>query len=163
MTNNLLGKNAKIRGNKKTTLSMLALLLIFTMAVPLAALPVANAQTQPWGGRVPTWVFASVSPDPVGVGQQVSIVYFNPQVPPGSSAGNDIRWYGYTVKITKPDGKVLNYGPFTSDATGTGYMLYAPDQVGNYTILTTFPEQTYRWNSTAAERAFYGFVFLRAC
>lgn len=137
----------------------IAIVLTLTMTVSLLLLP-ATAQTRPWGGRVPTWTFAVVSPNPVGVGQEISIVYYNPQVPPESLATNDIRWYGYTLKITKPDGTVQNFGPFTSDATGTQYLLYTPDQVGNYTVFVQYPEQTYRWNDTDAQRTFYGLTFL---
>ena len=34
-------------------------------------------------------------------------------------------------------------GPFTTDSTGSTYTTYVPDQIGNYTITTNFPNNTY--------------------
>ncbi len=127
---------------KNNTATALAIILIFAMTASLAILPTTNAQT-PFEGRIPTWVFSSISPNPVGVGQELSIVFFNPQVPPGASATNGIVWKGYTIEITKPNGDKESLGPFDSDSTGAGFTLYTPDQVGNYTFVTKFPEQTW--------------------
>ena len=68
-----------------------------------------------YADRVPTWVYGVIAPNPVGVGQQFSMVIFNPQVPLQASEGNDIR-YKYHVEVTKPDGSTvrLTLNRFTS-------------------------------------------------
>src|SRR4030042_1848806 len=126
--------------NKTTTAIALSVMLAITAA--LVILPVTNAQL-PYGGRIPTWVYSSISPNPVGRGQDLSIVFFNPQVPPGASSTNGIVWQDFTIEVTKPDSSKQSLGPYDSDSTGAGFTLYTPDQVGNYTFVTKFPEQTW--------------------
>src|SRR5665647_331528 len=93
---------------------------------------------------IPTWAFSTISPNPVGVGQQFTMVIFNPQVPYQSQDTNDVR-YKYHVVITKPDGTtetLPSSGSITSDATGTTYTKYTPEQLGNYSVMVVF-EQLY--------------------
>jgi outer membrane protein assembly factor BamB len=52
-------------------------------------------------------------------------------------------WKDYTIKVTKPNDEIETLGPFDSGSTGSGFTLYTPDQVGNYTFMVTFPEQTW--------------------
>lgn len=111
-----------------------------------------------WKDKVPTWLFCVLSPNPVGVGQRISIVMFNPQQPPDASATNDVR-YQYTVTIKKPDGNtetLPSTGTFTSDSTGTSYTLYTPAQPGNYTVTIKFHELLYRWYGSSTARDYYG-------
>jgi hypothetical protein len=58
-----------------------------------------------WNDRVPTYVWVVPSPNPVGVGQAVSFIMMNPQVPHASSANNDVRWE-YSIEIVAPDGTI---------------------------------------------------------
>jgi outer membrane protein assembly factor BamB len=169
---------------KKATATAIALLMALMIAVPLTAFPAANAQVpegmnwdlpqapsstrillwERYHDTIPTWVFGVISPNPVGVGQQVSVVMFNPQQPNGASAYNDIR-YQYSVTLLKPDGKtetLPSSGTFTSDSTGTSYTLFTPDQVGNYTITVKFHELYYDWQGSSTERNFYGVTFAEA-
>jgi hypothetical protein len=119
-----------------------------------------------WQDKIPTYVYVVPSPNPVGVGQSVSFVMFNPQVPNGAYTVNDIR-YRYKLEITKPDGTIEHLPPpgaasgiytqaiidgaFSSDSTGTAYTLYTVDQVGNYSIKIIFQELYYHWNSANKE------------
>jgi hypothetical protein len=112
--------------------------------------------------RIPTWVYAIVSPNPVGVGQEFTMVIYNPQLPYQSSEGNDIR-YKYHVDITKPDGTVERLpssGSLTSDSTGTTYTKYTPDSVGNYSVMVVFEELYWRWSTSGAGRDYYGVTLL---
>ena len=115
-----------------------------------------------WKDQIPTWTYAVLSPNPVGVGQGMTIVMFNPQLPYGSSSSNDVQ-YQYTVQITKPDGQVLNLpssgGAFFSDSTGSAYTSYTPDQAGNYTVVVTFKELLYRWYNSGTFRDYYGVTY----
>ena len=115
-----------------------------------------------WADKIPTHVFVEPTPDPVGIGQSISLVMFQPQWPPAATVSNDIKWYGYTLTITKPDGSTENLGPFDSDPTGSTYTLYTPAEIGEYTVTVKFPEQFYKWYGSSAERAFYGVTFLES-
>ena len=119
--------------------------------------------------QVPTFTYGVVTPNPVGVGDRVSLILFNPQLPPGSPSPtdqNDVR-YRYKVEVTDPDGKSYyikggdNSDIFVSDSTGSAYAFFHPEKLGNYSINIQFQELTYKWNSTAAHRNFWG-VTLKA-
>src|SRR3989304_9383020 len=55
--------------------------------------------------KVPTRTYNVPAPNPVGVGQAFTVVFFQPIVPPDALLTNDIR-YDYYNTITKPDGQV---------------------------------------------------------
>jgi outer membrane protein assembly factor BamB len=115
--------------------------------------------------KVPTWVYSVIAPNPVGVGQQFSMVVFNPQVPVGASEGNDIR-YKYHVIVTKPDGsteRLPSSGSLVSDSTGTTYTKFTPDTVGNYSVMVVFEELKWTWTITGGGVApidYYGVTLL---
>jgi hypothetical protein len=166
----------------------LALILVTSMAISLAPL-VAAAYDNPtqtainqgmhwdinanasatrlimWNryhDQVPTWVFSTISPNPVGVGQKFSMVIFNPQLPYQAQDTNDIR-YKYHVVITKPDGSketLPSSGSLVSDSTGTTYTSYTPTTVGNYTVTVVFEELYWRWSTSGAGRDYYGTTLL---
>jgi hypothetical protein len=192
--------------NKINIASAIALLLVLTITISLFALPNASAQfnynaaTQAaidagmnwdipfnaganrlylwdrWQDNVPTHMFLVVSPNPVGVGQMVSVILMNPQVPPGAVAGNDIRWT-YKATLTKPDGTIENYPPpgtaappgsqiqdgkYISDSTGSTFFTFTPAETGNYTITGTFQEMEFLWSDTATMRDYYGVTLLES-
>jgi outer membrane protein assembly factor BamB len=100
-----------------------------------------------WRDEVPTYVFIVPTPNPVGVGQEMTLILFNPQVPNPSSDR-----YLFTVEIKKPSGTVtlppagaqgiynqpIQDGKYVSDSTGSAWALYIPDEVGNYTFTVKF-------------------------
>ena len=124
--------------------------------------------------QIPTHVFIITAPNPIGVGQQCNIVMFNPQVPPAASLYNTIRYY-YTFQVTTPNGTVENFPSahmpaysswsqnsiatlngktvFGSDSTGSTYMSYIPEQVGNYTFEVTYLQIQYTANINATNHA----------
>ena len=82
--------------------------------------------------KVPTRTYNVIAPNPVGVGQLFTVVYFQPIVPPDALLTNDIRYQYYNV-ITKPDGTTERRpasGTETSDPTGTNYFEYTPSLRG---------------------------------
>ncbi|MCW4002684.1 MAG: PQQ-binding-like beta-propeller repeat protein [Candidatus Bathyarchaeota archaeon] len=122
--------------------------------------------------KIPTWVYSTISPNPVGVGQEFSMVIFNPQVPYQAQDTNSIR-YRYHVEITKPDGakeRIPPSGSLVSDSTGTTYSKYSPDATGNYTVTVIFEQLDWLFpesigsntSSTTgtAGRDYYGVTFL---
>jgi len=122
----------------KTSTITAALLIILAMAISLVALPVANAHDPAW--NVPTYAYAAASPDPVGVHQTVTLVFWVDKIPPTAAGMAGDRWTFY-VDITTPDGTEESLGSFTSDPVGGSWTSYTPDQVGTYTVTCSFPDQ----------------------
>jgi outer membrane protein assembly factor BamB len=131
-------RKMKISRNKPKAKSI-ALILTLTFAATLLTLPIANAHTPSW--NVPTQVYITVNPNPIGVGQTALVVFWVDIYPPTASGKGGDRWRNYKVEVTKPNGDKQTLGPFTSDPVGSGYTLYTPDQVGTYTFEFSFPGQ----------------------
>ena len=64
----------------KIKIILFSAILVLTIALPILAIPSADAHTPPW--KIPTFAYIAVSPDPVGVGQQALIVFWMAQLPP---------------------------------------------------------------------------------
>jgi len=112
--------------------------------------------------KIPTFTAGVLAPTPVGVGQQVSMIFYNFMQPPDASYTNDIR-YEYKLKLEKPNGDVEilpSSGTFVSDSTGTTFTLWTVDQVGNWIITVEFQELFYRWYGSSTARDYYGTTFL---
>jgi outer membrane protein assembly factor BamB len=117
---------------RKSKVTAVSLLLMFAMAVSFVTLPTATAQ-----GTKKTYAFIGALPNPVGVGQEV-LLHVGITDP---LASVELGWEGLTVTVTKPDGTTETLGPFKTDATGGTGDVYIPDDPGNYTLQTHFPEQ----------------------
>jgi hypothetical protein len=103
---------------------------MLAMAIPLAALPTANATTKK------TYCVIGATPNPVGVNQQTLILLGITD----ATASTQYYWT-LTVTVTRPDGTTETLGPYHTDATGMTGAVYVPTMVGNYTIVVHFPEQ----------------------
>jgi hypothetical protein len=125
------------KSKNKTAATMIALFLMLTIAVSLAALPAANAHTPSW--TIPTYAYLSVQPNPVGIGQQAFVNFWLDKVPPTAMQQYGDRWHNFTVTVTKPNGNTETLGPFTSDDVGGAFTTYTPDTLGNYTFVFNFP------------------------
>jgi hypothetical protein len=127
----------------KTLAIMFALILLSSTAIALVSLPTANAHTPPW--QIQTTAYLSAEPNPVGIGQQMEIVMALNWVWPGALIQNDIRPHNYTLVITKPNGatETSSYDPY--DSGSSRYILYTPDQVGNYTLKFVYPGEVYHY------------------
>ena len=119
-----------------------AIVLILILAIPMFVMfiPTAEAHSPPWS--IPTFAYITTAPNPVGVNQQVTVLYWLNQPPPTAAGSGGDRWRDITVEVTKPDSTKQTLGPFTSDDVGTGYTLYKPDQTGEYSFTVKFPGQT---------------------
>jgi hypothetical protein len=138
MIENPLINTAKSLKNKKSVLAI-ALILILAISVTASLMPFANAHTPAW--EVPTYAYLSTAPNPVGVGQLVNIIFWLNWPPPTAAGITGDRWQKITITITKPDGTVLNKGPFNSDPVGSGWVGYTPDAPGVYNVTMNFPGQ----------------------
>jgi hypothetical protein len=127
----------KISSNSKIYISML---LFATIALPMLSIPAANAHSPAW--TIPTHAYVIAAPDTVGRGDTTAFVMWLDWVPPTAGGLGGDRWQGFKLDVTKPDGTKQTLGPFTSGPVGTTYTLFTPDQVGNYTIVFSWPGQT---------------------
>ena len=94
----------------------------------------------------PAFVYIAGAPDPVGIGQTVTIVIWTAEMPPQTSAdqllgsvGNRAAWTGMTVTVAKPDGTKQTIALRATDPVGSTWYSYVPDQVGTYSIQSHFP------------------------
>jgi outer membrane protein assembly factor BamB len=125
--------------SKNKSAIAIALILMATIAVTLVALPIANAHDPPW--EFPTYAYITASPNPIGIDQTVTLVFWIDQVPPGAAGLAGERWINLRVEVTAPNGDKDSLGPFTSDPVGGSWATYTPDQIGEYTFTFNFPGQ----------------------
>jgi outer membrane protein assembly factor BamB len=123
----------------KFAAALTTLFLALIIASSLVALPSVNAHVPPQ--NVPTYAYLTAAPDPVGVGQPVSLIFWLDKVPPTAAGFGGDRWVNMTIDVTKPDGSKETLGPLTSDPVGGGYASYTPDQTGTYAFVFKFPGQ----------------------
>jgi len=124
---------------------------------------------QRYHDKIPTVVYGVLSPNPVGVSQEITMLLFNPVVPPASLDENDVRWE-YSVAITDPDGSKMTLpasGTIKSDSTGTAYTKFTPSKVGNYSVTIKFHELLFRWYGGLTPaygnyQDYYGVTFLES-
>jgi hypothetical protein len=129
----------KISKNKNATI--FAMFLMLTIAVPIfALLPNANAHYPAW--NVPAYPYISVSPNPVGVGQTVTLAFWLDKLPPTAAGTAGDRWRNLKIDVTNPDGTKSTLGPYDSDPVGSGYEIFTPTSAGTYTFFFSFPGQT---------------------
>src|SRR5512147_1365509 len=99
---------------------VIASVLILTIAV--ATISAYAPLTQ--AAEIPTWMFLTVQPDPIGVGQAANVVYWLDKAPPTASGPRGDRWQGWKLEITSPDGKVETQNLGISDAAGSGIVKF---------------------------------------
>ena len=146
-------------GKNKAAAIMIATLLIISIGASTILLPNASAHTPAW--QIPTESFINVAPDPVGVGQTVTVNFWLQEPPPTAGTIYGDRWTNMSVLVTKPDGTTQTLGPFTSDDTGGTFTIFTPTQTGNYSFQMLFGGQTLAGANlspvaTSAVKAFIG-------
>ena len=91
------------KSNKKMS-TLIAMFLTVTMIASsiFAILPLASSQTVQY---YPSFIFAAAAPNPVGIGQPITVVTWTAEMPPdiGETAGTVVSpstragWYGITL------------------------------------------------------------------
>ncbi len=121
-----INKNTLYASNKRAKLITLLLLLTMTITiVPLSTINNVHAEL--------TWYpYVTASPNPVGVGQQVLVVFGFTM--PTMSSYND-----WTLTITDPDGNVKTETGLDTETTGSTFYTFTPDKAGNWTIKAHYP------------------------
>ncbi|MEM0488549.1 MAG: PQQ-binding-like beta-propeller repeat protein [Candidatus Bathyarchaeia archaeon] len=98
-----------------------------------------------------TFAYIVVTPNPVGVNQQVIVQFRIDKTYPGGTLLGPF-WENFTVKITKPDGTVEERRGLRADSTGGSWFTYTPTMVGTYKFQTIFPGQ---WVNTTTPKRWY--------
>ncbi|MCW4047842.1 MAG: hypothetical protein NWE99_09860 [Candidatus Bathyarchaeota archaeon] len=122
-------------GNKIVAAITLVSLLIISMTSTLIS--TSNAQT--YLASYPSSIFLSVSPNPIGVDQTVSVIFWLADSPP--SHANYVGWKGITIEITKPDNTKETKIASETDDIGASYITYVPQTTGTYKFKAIFPGQ----------------------
>src|SRR5665647_248542 len=126
----------------KTMAIFIALVLTISIGASTFLLPDASAHSPGW--LITTFAYATATPNPVGVGQQMNIFGWLDNTINGVDLTNNIRFHNYQFTITKPDGTTQTQSfPVVSDPTSSQYFSYTPDQTGTYTVFFSFPGQVY--------------------
>ncbi len=122
----------------KTIAIAIAIFLMLSMTASMMLVP-ANAHTPAW--QVPTYAFINVAPNPIGVGQQVSVTFWLDKVPIGAEGQWGSRWHNMKVTAKDPDGTNTTIGTFNSDPNGGATTYFTPTKTGTYTFYFEFPGQ----------------------
>lgn len=118
--------------------------IFLTISIGASTMLISNVNAHTPGWLITTYAYAAVTPNPVGVGQQVLVFGWLDTTINGVDLVNNIRFHDYQFTITKPDGTTFTQSfPVVSDPTSSQYFPYTPDQVGTYTLYFNFPGQTY--------------------
>ena len=134
--------------NKLLAISI-ALLLTTSMT---SFVMIAGAHSPPW--QIPTYMYVSVSPNPIGVGQTANVnLWLNSPPPTATAPYHGDLWQNMTVIVTYPDGTSKKLGTFTSDQSGGAVTRFTPTTTGNYTFQSFFGGQTIAGNNPIAGAA----------
>ena len=124
---------------RKQMLFSIALILLLAISGIMMSMPASKAQTE--ASPLPTHAFLAVSPNPVGVNQQVTLIMWLEEINPTASGPSGGRWQDFTVLMTKPDKTTQTFGPLTANDASFAVTTYTPTQIGNYTFTFSFPGQ----------------------
>jgi outer membrane protein assembly factor BamB len=116
----------------------IAITMLLTLSLAASALlPRALGQLPHPDGTVQTsYAYLKVGPNPIGVGQEATIIMFVAQ--PTLTSEFVQNW---TVVITDPNGHKETKANLVSDATGGTFTTFTPTVTGNYTIQGFIAEQ----------------------
>jgi hypothetical protein len=146
--------------HKKTSAFAIILFFLLSLAAPAAFASLPTNYAFP---ARPTGTAVGVSPDLVGLGQQVLINIFTYPAPAGPTyyAQNLVPsmsggFGNISCTITSPDGTKNTFMPIDETLARVGINIpglaqivgslqfyYKPDQIGNYSVTASFPGQTY--------------------
>ena len=142
--------------NKKS-IAIVTILTLTIIVSSFAAVLEVNAQITV--EKYPSFVYVDAAPNPVGIGQTVTIVIWPAEIPPQTptdnllgAPGNRQAWTGWTLTITDPDGKAKTITLPVSDPVGGTYYMFSPDIIGNWTVQSHFPAQ---WKNTTTYNRLY--------
>jgi hypothetical protein len=123
--------------SKNKTATLIALFMMFTVAATLVTfLPTAKAAESVYT----SYVYCAVTPDWVGVGQEVLLQWWTADMPPdvgeiaAGEEGIRAAWYNVGWYLTDPEGTTETITVDHTDPVGATWTSYTPDQIGTYTL-----------------------------
>ena len=143
--------------SKNKFATAIALFSIIAMTISLIALPAVSAHNPPVD--IATFVYVAVAPNPVGLNQEMTFLFWNAFAPPEAISNENIRW-NFAVTVTNPNGNVTSLGNFVSGVEGRASTTFTPDMVGTWNVTVKFPNTLYGWDDTAAQQVWTGDTFL---
>jgi outer membrane protein assembly factor BamB len=117
----------------KSKISALTFVLMLTISATFVALTDVNAQEEPRQ----SYCYLGVTPNPVGVGQDVLFHISTSQ----QLSRTHMGWEGLSITIKRPDGETETISDIRTDATGGTGRMYVPSMIGTYKVQGHFPEQ----------------------
>ena len=132
----IIGEEKKM--SKSKIISLIAIFLMLSSCFLIANTTAVDIQTR---------LFISATPNPLGVGQTLSINWW--LAIPNPIAGT--TWNNLKVTVEKPDGVIETFSSLTSDINGGGYSSFVPTKVGTYKVQATFPGQ---WVNTTGSNGY---------
>jgi len=130
--------------NLKNKIAALMVVTLFIISIVASAsmVPTTKAHSPPW--QIADHCYLAIAPNPVGVGQTVSVLIWTAQPTANSAITNNIRKENYVLTFTAPDGKNTTITWDVVDNTGgEQFTTFVPDQVGTYTATFVFKGMTY--------------------
>lgn len=117
--------------NKK---SKIAVILVAVLALSMV-LQISQIKAQE---NVPNYLYVSVAPNPVGVGQPVYVsLFFTKPLPSGG-------YHELEVTVQKDGSTVEHWDGLTTDTTGgVGGLEFTPEETGEYTAYAYYPGEDY--------------------
>jgi outer membrane protein assembly factor BamB len=130
-----------MKKHRKSKLASIVFILTLIMTPLIIIVSTTSAQPDL---EIDTFAYLAVVPNVIGIGQQVRVTMWLDKMPPSDVPGGDdplgkLRFQNFTLKITKPDGTTTEMGPYQSDYIASAYLLYTPNQAGEYTFQFIFP------------------------
>ena len=121
--------------NKNMIFASALILIMALCAISAPLLSTVKAQTI---STIPTELFLTVDPNPIGVNQQITISPWL-SLEPVQYQPNVYYGWNFTIQVVPPSGGNITLGPFESATTGGYYTTYTPKTPGNYTFQAYFP------------------------
>ncbi len=139
--------------SKNAIAILFAIFLTISMSASMILVPNTSAHTPAW--NIPTFAYINAAPNPIGVGQQVSVImWLDKTFDPSIALSNDWRFHNYNLTIILPSGATEEHDfPTVQDTTSSQFYAYTPTVAGNYTFIFTFPGQKYNTYSHDATSA----------
>jgi hypothetical protein len=158
VSSNLTTKTRKIRANSRKILSIsVAILLLLSFsAIARAASPPTMGGTGTPIRTLTTETFMSISPNPAGANQSVTIfVFLNLDAP--YVTGTPFYGWNFTLTVTDPLGHNTTLTPPYTLPNGYTYIAYTPTMLGTYQLQAHFAQLNLTFTDTGAGGFVAGF------
>jgi hypothetical protein len=141
---NCWGGEKRVKNSRYKKILIIILSTLLTSTTLLFTTSITQGQVE-----VPTYPYMVITPNPVGVGQEVAIIMWIHGAPP-TAAGLGGQRYNFTIEVKKPGEDEFNFiysDPVTlnefyiSDETGSTFTKYTPTMIGEYAFRLTYVGQ----------------------